>query len=159
MITPIDSAGRIDIIEVGDQTALICLDVPEVQRIVVEQLYELHYKIHTGLSAEDMLLKMRAHVYDVIIVSAHFNATLIEENPVFLGATRVPPGQRRHQIVVLVGSDFSTGNEMQAFAFSVDLVVGLSDVVNLRPILRRTVEHHREFYAPFHDAEKPTEFA
>jgi hypothetical protein len=43
---------------------------------------------------------------------------------------------------------------MQALQYSVDLVVGLSDVVNLRPVLRRGVVRMGEFYAPFREAMK-----
>jgi hypothetical protein len=51
--------NRFDIFEPGDLTALVCLDVPEVQRIVVDQLVQLGYKLHTGLFVEDILLKLR----------------------------------------------------------------------------------------------------
>ena len=50
-----DFHHRIDLFEPGDKTALVCVDVPEVQRIAVENLSELEYKIHTGLFVEDIL--------------------------------------------------------------------------------------------------------
>ena len=74
--------SRLDLFEPGDTTALVCVDVPEVQRIVVDQLTALNYKIHTGLFLEDILLKMRAHAYDVIIISEHFNASDMISNPI-----------------------------------------------------------------------------
>jgi hypothetical protein len=37
-----------------------------MQRLVVENLSELHYKIHTGLFVEDILLKLHTHIYDVV---------------------------------------------------------------------------------------------
>ena len=154
MITQLDPSTRLDLFEPGDQTALVCLDVPEMQRLVVEQLGELKYKLHTGLSVDDILLKMRSHTYDVIVLSAHFNATMLETNPVYLAANSVPPSQRRRQVLVLIGSQFSTANEMQAFTVSADLIIGLSDVVNFCPILRRAAQRHLEFYTPYHEAEK-----
>ena len=144
--------NRLDFFDHGDRTALVCLDVPEIQRIVVEQLTELGYKIHTGLFLEDILLKLRAHAYDVVIVSEHFNATDTATNPIIATAIDAPSPQRRKQFIVLLGSSFTSGDEMQAFSASVDLVIGLADVVNLRPILRRGVNRAEEFYAPFNDA-------
>jgi hypothetical protein len=146
--------NRFDIFEPGDLTALVCLDVPEVQRIVVDQLVQLGYKLHTGLFVEDILLKMRTHVYDVIIVSEHFNASDAETNPILAGAINVPTEQRRNQIVVLVGASFVTNDEMQAFQHSVDLVIGLADVVNLRPVLRRATLRSQEFFGPYIEALK-----
>ena len=144
--------NRLDFFETGDRTALVCLDVPEIQRLVVEQLTELGYKIHTGLFVEDILLKLRAHVYDVVIVSEHFDATVTATNPIIAMAIDAPSAQRRRQFIALLGSSFSSGDETQAFSASVDLVIALADVVNLRPILRRGVNRAQEFYAPFNDA-------
>ena len=45
-----------------------------------------------------------------------------------------------------------TNDELQAFQHSVDLVVNIADVVNLRPVLRRGVLRMNEFYAPFREA-------
>jgi len=146
--------SRLDLFEPGDTTALVCVDVPEVQRIVVDQLTALNYKIHTGLFLEDILLKMRAHAYDVIVLSEHFNASEMSSNPILSAAIAAPHEQRRKQFVVAVGSTFATNDEMQAFQHSVDLVVNLADVVNLRPVLRRGVMRMNEFYTPFREAVK-----
>jgi hypothetical protein len=143
---------RLDLFEPGDQTALVCVDVPEVQRILVDQLTTLNYKIHTGLFLEDILLKLRAHVYDVVIISEHFNASDIASNPIVAAAIAAPSEQRRKQFIVAVGSTLQTNDELQAFQHSVDLVVNLADVVNLRPVLRRGVIRASEFYAPFCEA-------
>jgi hypothetical protein len=151
--------SRLDLFEPGDQTALVCVDVPEVQRIVVDQLTSLNYKIHTGLFVEDVLLKLRAHVYDVVIISEHFNATDMSTNPIIAAAIAAPPEQRRRQFLVVEGSTLTTNDEMQAFQNSVDLVVNLADVVNLRPVLRRGIVRMNEFYAPFREALQAEGFA
>ena len=147
-----EAQHRLDFFEPGDRTALVCLDVPEIQRIIVDQLTALGYKIHTGLYVDDALLKLRAHAYDVLVVSEHFNATDIQNNPV-VGETRhMSADQRRRQFVVVLGSSFVTNDPMQAFEHSVDLVVALPDVVNLSPVLRRGLVRFKEFYAPWNEA-------
>lgn len=146
--------NRLDVFEPGDQTALVCLDVPEVQRIIVDQLTALNYKIHTGLFLEDILLKMRAHIYDVVIISEHFNASDIVSNPIIAAAVAAPAEIRRKQFLAVIGSGLTTNDELQAFQHSVDLVVGLADAVNLRPVLRRGVMRANEFYAPFREVQK-----
>lgn len=149
-----DIETRLDLFEPGDLTALVCHDVPEVQRLAVDQLTSLGYKIHTGLFAEDILLKLRAHAYHVVLVSEHFNASGIESNPILNAAISVPAQQRRKQLLVLIGSSFTTNDELQAFQTSVDLVVNLADVVNLRPVIRRANLRLQEFYQPLNDAMK-----
>jgi CheY-like chemotaxis protein len=141
----------LDIFEPGDQTALVCVDVPAMQKLVVEQLSALGYKIHTGFSADDLLLKLRAHTYDLIIVSEHFGGSQCPKNPILAEAVHAPPARRHKQFLVLFGSSFVTNDELQAFFHSVDLVIGLADMVHLRPVLRRGLARTQDFYAAFNE--------
>jgi hypothetical protein len=144
-----DIQTRHDIFEPNDLTSLVCIDEAEVQRAVVDQLGQLEYKIHTGLFAEDISLKLRAQSYDVVVIYETFAGSVAEGNPVLLETTRIPSSQRRNQVVVLVGPNMITNSELQAFQFSVDLVVSVSDLANFRPVLRRGVARHQEFYRKF----------
>jgi hypothetical protein len=144
--------NRLDFFEPGDLTSLVCVDAPDVQRLVVDQLGELNYKIHTGLFVEDILLKLRAHVYHVVIVSEQFNGSDLESNAVITAAVEMPLSQRRKQFVTVMGTSFQTADEMQAFQHSVDLVMNVSDAANLKPVLRRGVNRKRELYAPLDHA-------
>jgi CheY-like chemotaxis protein len=146
-----DIQTRHDIFEPEDKTALVCVDEAEVQRAVVEQLGDLGYRIHTGLFAEDISLKLRAHTYNVVAIYETFAGSVAEGNPVLLETTRTLPVQRRNQFVVLIGPNMITNDEIQAFQFSVDLVFSVSDLANFKPVLRRGVARHTEFYRRFNE--------
>lgn len=147
-----EPSHRFDFFEPGDKTALVCLDIADMQRVAIEQLVELGYKIHTGMFLDDSVLKLRAHAYDVIIVSEHFNGSSLEMHPILAETVKLPPVQRRRQLLVAIGPSLNTNDEFQAFALSVDLVVAQADVVNLRPVIRRAVNRAAEFYAPLNEA-------
>ena len=147
-----DFHHRIDLFEPGDKTALVCVDVPEVQRLIVENLTEIDYKIHTGLFLEDILLKLQTHTYDVVIVAEHFNAANKENHPILDASRACPSSQRRAQMFVMVGSGVHTDSEMEAWASSVDLVVNLADVPNLKHVVRRAVTRRDAFYRPLIEA-------
>jgi hypothetical protein len=146
-----DIQNRHDIFEPDDLTSIVCVDEAEVQRAVVDALGELNYRIHTGLFAEDISLKLRAHTYDLVVIYETFAGSIVEGNPVLLETIRIPSSQRRKQFVVLVGPNMITNNEIQAFQYSVDLVVSVSDIANFRPVLRRGVARHQETYRRFND--------
>jgi hypothetical protein len=146
-----DLQHRHDIFEPDDITALVCVDEPEVQRSIVEQLGELNYRIHTGLFAEDISLRLRAHTYHVVVIYETFAGSVAEGNPVLAETVRTPSSQRRNQFVVLIGPNMVSNNEIQAFQFSVDLVVSVSDLTSFRPLLRRSVARHAEFYRKFNE--------
>ena len=151
-LTDNDFHHRIDLFEPGDTTSLVCVDVPEVQRLVVDNLTELGCKIHTGLFTEDILVKLQTHAYDVVVIAEHFSDSNLQSNPILHATIEIPPNQRRRQIIVLVGSSVHTDSDMEAWSHSVDLVVNLADVPNIKHVLRRCMVRSRGFYTPYSEA-------
>ena len=147
-----DTTHRFEIFEPGDKTALVCMDVPEMERIVVAQIRELGYKVHTGFSTDDILFKVHAHPYDVLIIAENFGGKSLEANAVLAEIVNAPPAQRHRQFITLVGASVKTADQMQAFQHSVDLVVNLTDIMNLRLVVRRAVNLTQDFYARYLDA-------
>ncbi len=140
---------RFDIFEPGDLTALVCIDQPEYQHQIVEQLGSMDYKIHVGLFAEDISLKLKTHVYDVVVIDEHFGGCHLGNNQVLCEAINLPPGQRRNQFLVLIGTSVMTNDEMMAFIYSVDLCFNVNDLNNLKPVVRRGVARQKEFFHVF----------
>ena len=52
--------------DLGENTALVCIDHQQYQKIIVPQLIDMTYKVHLGLFAEDVLLKLKAYAYSVV---------------------------------------------------------------------------------------------
>ena len=148
-----DTEHRFEIFEPGDKTALVCMDVPEMERLVVDQLRDLNYKVHTGFSVDDLTFKLHAHHYDVVVVAENFAASTLHSNLVLAEAVGAPAAQRHRQLILLLGASLKTADEMHAFQHSVDVVVSLADIANLRPIVRRAVNLMQDFYARYIDAE------
>ncbi len=140
---------RVDIFEPGDLTALVCVDHPDVQTRLIEQLTGLDYKLHVGLFPEDISMKLKTHVYDVVIIDENFGGCQLNTNGVLYEATHLPGTQRRDQFVVLLGGSMQTNDEMMAFILSVDLVFNTADLDNFKPVLRRGVARQKEFYHVF----------
>jgi hypothetical protein len=137
---------RHDFFEPGDLSALVCVEEPEVQRIVFQQLEELGYKIHTGLFGDDVSLKLRSYPYNVVIAYETFGGGDVEMNQVLIEGRLLPMSQRRRQFFVALGPDMVTGDEMQAFSLSVELTVGVADLNHLGIALRRGVQRNSEMY-------------
>ncbi|MGV3533722.1 MAG: hypothetical protein ACO1QR_15240 [Chthoniobacteraceae bacterium] len=152
LATGSEPCHRFDFFEADDQTALVCLDVPQMQRLAIDQLTAMGYKIHTGLFLDDSILKLRTHEYDVVVVSEHFSGSTLEDHGILAEANRIPMAQRRRQRFVLIGASLTTNDELQAFGCSVDVVLSLQDLGNLRPVLRRSLSRAAALYAPLNEA-------
>ncbi len=58
--------GDASFFDLGDNTALVCVDHQQYQKVVVPQLIDMTYKVHLGLFEEDVLLKLKTYNYDVV---------------------------------------------------------------------------------------------
>lgn len=138
-------------LDLGDNTALVCVDHQQYQKIVVPLLIDMTYKVHLGLFEEDVVLKLKTYNYDVVIVYENFKGSTLETNPILAELVRRPDAQRRRHFVVLLSHRFATNDAMSAFVHSVDLIVNITDLANFKPVLRRGVTQHRELYQSFNE--------
>jgi hypothetical protein len=140
--------------DLGDNTALVCIDHQQYQKVIVPQLIDMTYKVHLGLYEEDVLLKLKTYAYDVVVVYEGFKGSTLQTNPILAELTQRPDDQRRQHFVVLLSHRFATNDAMSAFVNSVDQVINVSDLANLKPVLRRGVSQYRELYNSFNEMVK-----
>ena len=133
----------------GDNTALVCVDHQQYQEIVVPQLIDLGYKVHLGLLEEDVALKLQTHNYDVVMIYENFNESTLQTNPILREITKRPGARRREHFVVLVSHLFATNDTMSAFVQSVDQIINVADLANLKPVLQGEVTQHQNLYHSF----------
>jgi len=137
--------------DLGDNTALVCVDHQQYQKIVVPQLIDMTFKVHLGLFEEDVLLKLKTYNYDVVIVYENFKGSTLQTNPILAELSRRPDAQRRQHFVVLLSQRMPTNDAMSAFVHSVDQIINITDLANFKPVLRRGISQHRELYNSFNE--------
>src|SRR4029079_9571883 len=94
-------------LDLGDNTALVCIDHQQYQKIVVPQLIDLTYKVHLGLFEEDVVLKLKTYNYDVVIVYENFKGSKVENNPILRELVLLPDARRREHFVILLSHRFA----------------------------------------------------
>lgn len=137
--------------DLGDNTALVCVDHQQYQKIIVPQLIDINYKVHLGLFAEDVILKLKTYIYNVVIIYENFKGSTLQTNPILSEMAQRPGANRRDFFVVLLSHRFATNDAMTAFVHSVDQIINVADLANFKPVLRRGVAQHRELYQPFQE--------
>src|ERR1700756_5213971 len=102
-------------VDVGENTALVCVDPQQNQKIVVPQLIDMTYKVHLGLFEEDVVLKLKTYNYDLVIVYENFKGSTLQTNPILAELSRRPDSQRRLHFVVLLSQRIATNDAVSAF--------------------------------------------
>jgi hypothetical protein len=140
--------------DLGDNTALVCVDHQQYQKIIVPQLIDMTYKVHLGLFEEDVSVKLKTYNYNVVVIYECFKNTTLQTNPLLREMAKRRDSRRREHFVVLLSLKYATNDAMSAFVESVDQIINISDLANLKPVLRRGISQHRELYHSFNDMVK-----
>jgi len=141
-------------VDLGDNTALVCVDHQQYQKIIVPQLIDMTYKVHLGLFEEDVSLKLKTYNYDVVLIYENFKGSTLQTNPLLCEMAKRRDARRREHFVVLISHKFATNDAMSAFVQSVDQIINIADLANMKPVLRRGVAQHRDLYHSFNDMMK-----
>ncbi|MDX2225974.1 MAG: hypothetical protein SFY92_02575 [Verrucomicrobiae bacterium] len=135
--------------DVGDKTALVCVDNIEHQNPLVEALTEMEFKVHVGVFLEDISAKMSNHTYDILIIADNFMGATMEDNPVLKTVQSQPMGARRSQLTILLSESLATADKISGFIYSVGLTLNPADISQLQVLVRKTLAENEEFYRTF----------
>lgn len=141
-------------VDIGENTALVCVDHQQYQKIIVPQLIDLTYKVHLGLYEEDVVLKLKTYNYNVVVIYENFKGSKVENNPLLREMVQLQDTRRREHFVILLSHRYATNDAMSAFVQSVDQIVNIADLANFKPILRRGVAQYNELYHAFNEMVK-----
>jgi hypothetical protein len=138
-------AFEFDFILASDRPALLALSTMESMATVKAALSSLDYKVHSASNHEDFFFRFGRVQYQVVVVEELFAASTPEENLTLVEFKRMPMGQRRHAVSLLIGERFKTLDPMQAFQESFHAVVNAADLDSIGPVVQQTVADQELF--------------
>jgi CheY-like chemotaxis protein len=136
-----------------DFSALLCIDAPELLQSFSAPLAELGFSVQPAVTVQEAITQLHSQSFDVVALSETFCGADAETHPILSELAAIPLELRRTMFVILSGPNRSSAApEMDAFALSVDLLLGPQDLPNLTGLLGRGLDRHAAFYAAYHAA-------
>jgi hypothetical protein len=135
------------IYEEGDQLALV-LDEKN-QSVWTEALESRGYKIQYAKSPEHAVHKMKFTHFHFVALHENYRGKSLDNNPIYKTLIELPMVTRRNIFLALLGANFKTLNNMQAFQKSANVVINEKDMDKLGDILKKSVSENEIFYKVF----------
>ncbi|MBC8288001.1 MAG: hypothetical protein H8E42_11065 [Nitrospinae bacterium] len=135
------------IYEEGDQLALV-LDEKN-QSAWTQALESRDFKIQYAKSPEHAVHKMRFTHFHFIALHENYGNKGLDNNPVYQVLIELPMVTRRNIFLALLGANFKTLNNMQAFQKSANVVINEKDMDKLADVLKKAVSENEIFYKVF----------
>lgn len=131
----------------NDQLALV-LDEKN-QSVWTEALESKDFKIQYAKSPEHAVHKMKLTHFHFIALHENYGNKNLESSPVYQTLLEMPMVTRRNIFLALLGSNFKTLNNMEAFQKSANVVINEKDLDKLRDVLKKSITDNEMFYKVF----------
>ncbi len=128
----------------NDQLALVLDDINK--DVWTKALEENEFKIQYAKSPEHAVHKMKFTQYHFIALHENFGNIKFKENPFYQTLIEMPMETRRKIFFALVGANFKSLNNMQAFQESANVVINQRDLGKLSDILKKSISENEIFY-------------
>jgi hypothetical protein len=129
--------------------AMVLVQDEKIEEQVVGALTGLGYRAETVDNLVDAIEKMQFFDYSSIVMQASFDGNDLEGNGFHELMSSMSMSRRRYIFYVLLGPQFNTFYNLQALAYSANLVVNEKDTNHFGVILRKAIPEYEELFGPF----------
>jgi hypothetical protein len=128
----------------GDRAALLCCHEPAYAEYLAAELRAMGYKLHLAAGHAEAIHRLSIRSYHLTVVLENLEGCALEGNTLLQHLAGLPTDDRRATYVVLLCQSFETGDEMGAYALSVDQLVGYRDIAQFAALAGPAIEEHEE---------------
>lgn len=143
-------AGRLEEEEkVADvPMALILHPDPEAMEKVKGAMESVGYRVLTADSVEEAIEQMRFFSFACVVFHADFEPGGLDNSTFHNYMRKMAMERRRYIFYILFGSKFHSLYDLEAFAYSANLVVSEQDLKHFDMILRKAIPAYEELFGP-----------
>ena len=123
---------------------LVCCHEPAYLEYLTEQLRGIGYKVHHATSHQLAVQRLASRSYHMTVLLENLEGCALADNGLLRHLSAVPTDERRATYVVMLCQSFGTGDEMNAYALSVDQLINYQDIAQFSALVVPAMEEHQE---------------
>ena len=129
--------------------ALVLFPQNEKLEIVRDALEQVGYQVFVADNIEQAVESMRYNNFASIVQHSQFDGPVLAESSFHQYMRNLAMQKRRYIFYILIGPEFHTLYNLQALAYSANLVVNENDLYHLGVALRKAIPMYEELFGPF----------
>lgn len=129
--------------------ALVLYPDNEQREIVSDALEQVGYQVMFVDNIDDARERMRFVNFACVVQHEQFECPNLQESTFYHYMRAMSMQRRRYLFYILVGPNFHTLYNLQALAFSANLVINDKDLYHMGTALRKAIPMYEEIFGPF----------
>ncbi len=128
---------------------MVLMEEGEGKTGVVDTFEGMGYQSVVAESGEDAIERMRFVNFSAVVLSSQFEKSGLVDSVFHKHMRELPMTKRRYMYYILVGEEFHTFYDLEALAYSANLVMNINDVSYMNVILRKGLGDYEELFGPW----------
>jgi len=128
--------------------ALVLMPDTPARKIVIKAAEGTGYQVETVLSAEEAVNKMRFVNYTSVFLHSAYEPGGVNSGVFHQYMRNLTMSRRRFILYILIGEEFKTLYDLQALAYSANIVVHDKEVPHLETVLRKAIPEYEALFGP-----------
>jgi hypothetical protein len=117
--------------------------------LVRDAIEAVGYQVVRAANVQEAQERMRFVNYACIVLHSHFEGPSLETSVFHKYIREMTMSRRRYLFYILIGPEFNTLFNLQALAFSANLVVNEKDLLHLGIALRKAIPVYEELFGAY----------
>ncbi|MDR1658463.1 MAG: hypothetical protein LBT47_13120 [Deltaproteobacteria bacterium] len=135
----------------GMKAAMIAFDSEETQEMLTEKLTTMGYRVTAALNIRDAVKQLKFGRFQLIVIQENYYGASLNTNQIIRAVNSLELSTRHDMFVVVVGSGFTSLDDLTAFSLSLDTVINNSDLEDIERILISAVGHSKKFFSIYRE--------
>ena len=127
-----------------DRSVLVCCHEPAYLEYLTEQLRGIGYKVHHAASHQQAVQRLASRAYGVTILLENLEGCALADNSLLHHLATMATDERRATYLVMLCQSFATGDDMNAYALSVNQLINYQDIAQFSALIVPALEDHQE---------------
>ncbi len=128
--------------------ALVLMGNIPGRETVIKGIESIGYRVELVSSPEEAIEKMRFVNYASVILHSHYEGEKLPAGTFHKYMDSMHMSKRRYIFYILIGPEFNTFYDLQALAYSANLVVNDNEVSKFDVILRKAIPQYETLFGP-----------
>ena len=128
--------------------ALVLMPDTPARDVVIKAAEGIGYQVETPLSAKEAVNKMQFVNYASVFLHSAYEPGGVHSGVFHQYMRNLTMSRRRFMLYTLIGQEFKTLYDLQALAYSANLVVNDGEVSYLETILRKAIPEYEALFGP-----------
>ena len=127
-----------------DRSALVCCHEPAYLEYLTGQLRGIGYKVHHARGHQESVGRLMGRAYGLTVLLENLEGCTLAENSLLHHLSSVTTDERRATYVLMLCQSFATGDDLNAYALSVNQLINYQDIAQFSALLSPALEEHQD---------------